>query len=203
LRPTVAGACQDSELLVSGNAVSCSVVYALPSSVSPTRALYDDDRSDQVAEAGAPAVELCDRCGSACVDLASNAEHCGACDHVVPSDAACVDGDIVCDVGTLCPTPGGLAPGEGYVCVDLTEDDAHCGACNAPCQEGPHEGTCADSQCEYRFATLFVANCDFACSSEGMTCVEAECGPSDAVAPCSTSANDEACAGQLTCICTS
>jgi hypothetical protein len=80
-------------------------------------------------------VEPCDtglqRCTSGCVDLTSDATHCGACDTVCAAGSVCQVGACV----TSCPTSQ-LACDGG--CVDPTSDGAHCGSCGTACVTGSH-----------------------------------------------------------------
>jgi hypothetical protein len=77
------------------------------------------------------------RCGSACVELQSDADNCGDCGVAcvaprVCADAACTD---VCPTGqTLC----------GRGCFDLNADPNACGACDRACAAGQYctSGTC-------------------------------------------------------------
>ena len=82
-------------------------------------------------------------CSGECVDLDSNANHCGACGN------ACGAGQV-CDGAGSCSEscPGGTTPCNGE-CVDLGSSADHCGACGNAC--GPSEtcmaGTCGDDSC--------------------------------------------------------
>jgi hypothetical protein len=77
-------------------------------------------------------------CGGACVDLKSDAAHCGACGNacdegLVCSGGACASG---CTFGlTKC----------GGTCVDTESNAAHCGACDRACDAGI---TCGGGECQ-------------------------------------------------------
>jgi hypothetical protein len=64
-----------------------------------------------------------------CVDLASDASHCGACGKLCAPEQACVAGQCAsdCPMGlTLC----------GATCVDVSSDASNCGACGRACGAG-------------------------------------------------------------------
>ncbi|MGH1348575.1 MAG: hypothetical protein ACRBN8_43920 [Nannocystales bacterium] len=91
-----------------------------------------------------------DRCDGACVDLDTNAAHCGECGEVCAEDEKgeielylceagdCHDEDVTCARGlTEC----------GQSCVDLESHPLHCDACNRSC-DGDQvciEGECLDA----------------------------------------------------------
>ncbi|MDH3199607.1 MAG: hypothetical protein OEM15_01815 [Myxococcales bacterium] len=67
----------------------------------------------------------CETCGgTACIDLQTNADHCGSCETACGGSAACVDGGCAC--------PNGLAVCDSG-CADLDSDPANCGACASGC----------------------------------------------------------------------
>ena len=76
-------------------------------------------------------------CGSICVDLMANAEHCGDCSVVCPPNQVCSAGlcTSTCDQGlSQC----------GQGCVDLTTNLLNCGDCGVMCSEGQ---SCVDGLC--------------------------------------------------------
>ena len=76
-------------------------------------------------------------CGDACVDIVTNAAHCGQC------GTAC-SAEQVCSAGSCATTcPAGLAQC-GQDCVDLSTHVFNCGSCGNGCLEGQ---TCAEGQC--------------------------------------------------------
>jgi hypothetical protein len=79
-------------------------------------------------------------CGEVCAQLASSAEHCGACGNICASDA-------ICDLGSCRPAAEGCSGALalcGSGCVDLQSADEHCGACGAACAP---EADCAAGAC--------------------------------------------------------
>jgi hypothetical protein len=77
-------------------------------------------------------------CGGACVDLQSDASHCGACG-VSCGPGTCSAGACVCDPGATECTAGA-----GTRCADLRTDPANCGACRNACPAGD---TCTGGAC--------------------------------------------------------
>jgi hypothetical protein len=91
-------------------------------------------------------------CGAACVDLETDAAHCGDC------EAACEVGP--CQAGA-CTTgcAAGLKACDG-TCVDVSSDPAHCGGCDVAC-EGLD--TCVEATCA---CDETVAECGPGCTSD-------------------------------------
>jgi hypothetical protein len=77
-----------------------------------------------------------DVCNGTCVDLNSDPENCGECDHSCGPIDYCQDGECVdCDPGLFaCDN----------VCIDISNDPDNCGACGKACDEGL---TCEGYQC--------------------------------------------------------
>jgi len=96
-------------------------------------------------------------CGSECVDLISNPEHCGACGNL------CGEGQL-CEAG-VCLCAGGMVFC-GAECIDVASDADHCGACANPCDGGE---SCVDGVCAADPACV-----DVDCPS-GTRCVNGEC----------------------------
>ncbi|MCA9707134.1 MAG: hypothetical protein KDK70_14880 [Myxococcales bacterium] len=81
----------------------------------------------------------CETCGGeACLDLMSDAQHCGACDAPCPAGVACDAGSCACPMGTMVC---------GDACVDTNANGQHCGGCDSPCDPGMvcSAGVCAAS----------------------------------------------------------
>jgi hypothetical protein len=73
-------------------------------------------------------------CGGACVDLATDTLHCGACNVSCSAGATCSAGSCACPTGqTSC----------GLLCVNKQTDPANCGTCGHSCGLG----TCAAGAC--------------------------------------------------------
>ena len=86
-------------------------------------------------------VEMCPlgevRCGSSCVNVASDSNHCGGCDAACAPDEVCRTG--VCQ--STCASGGTSCSGQ---CVTLGDDPGNCGACDNRCSPG---STCAGGVC--------------------------------------------------------
>lgn len=123
----------------------------------------------------------CETCGTAtCVDVTSDAMHCGACETACPAGIACVDGQCACPSGTeLC----------AGACVNPQTDPSHCGGCDTACDAGL---VCLNGACSASCGEVLTA-CEGACI-DPVTDAQ-HCGD------CSTAcAPDETCvAGVCTC----
>lgn len=78
------------------------------------------------------------RCGSKCVDLKDNPQHCGACGNACATSETCVSG--TCQPATC---PAGQTNCSGH-CVNLQNSPQNCGACGHQC--GTSE-VCSDGAC--------------------------------------------------------
>ena len=79
-------------------------------------------------------------CSRACVDLGSDARHCGACGASCGDGQRCIAGACACGDGqTACTT------GNRTACVDLSTSATSCGACGRACStaETCIAGTCS------------------------------------------------------------
>src|SRR5262249_42041806 len=77
-------------------------------------------------------------CGNQCVDLASDFNNCGECNHTCIGGTVCIQGQCTGQCATrltLC----------GVACVDTHSDHAHCGDCATSCKgdEVCSAGKCA------------------------------------------------------------
>jgi hypothetical protein len=130
-------------------------------------------------------------CGKSCVDVKSDAKHCGSCDkdcavsgpHASPtcSDGSC---DFSCVNGyTRC----------GSSCVDLTSDSDNCGTCGRTCGDGR---SCVSGNCACHSGTH---DCSGTCASDDspQTC-GISCSPCRSSGPHSVAAC-EAGSCQFTC----
>jgi hypothetical protein len=68
-------------------------------------------------------------CGGACLDVANDRAHCGACGRACAAAELCVQGTCV----PTCPVGQRAC---GGACVDPQQDRAHCGRCGNPCGSG-------------------------------------------------------------------
>jgi hypothetical protein len=120
----------------------------------------------------------CETCGGeVCIDLQTDAAHCGECDNACPSGVACVAG--ACDCGQGGDVCGGS-------CVNLQSDPDHCGECDNACSGSQVclEGSCSDdcgdlTVCGQSCVDLqsdpdHCGECDNACA-DGETCLAGAC----------------------------
>lgn len=91
---------------------------------------------------GGQCVEECSagqtRCGTECVDLSSNDQHCGACDAACAVGQACTAGK--CE--TSCSVDQTECDG---ICVDTQTNVGHCGSCGSACATGQ---VCVGGSCQ-------------------------------------------------------
>lgn len=117
------------------------------------------------------------RAGEKCVDLASDAKHCGAIDNACADFEACSGGECV----VACTARG--AASCGSTCVSFASDPSNCGACGKSCAEGK---LCEAGQC--------VATCEKPGSTAcGQSCADLKVDP----AHCGACGNK--CAPGLSC----
>jgi Stigma-specific protein, Stig1 len=103
----------------------------------------------------------CETCGGgSCVDLTTDASHCGACTTACPVGAICSASQCMCTSGMAC----------SGACVDTLTDPANCGGCEKGCvgAEVCNKGSCS-------------AMCDAGLTKCGSSCVDttsdaANCG---------------------------
>jgi len=81
-----------------------------------------------------PACTSGTQCGSQCVNLKWDSQHCGSCDHVCGPGTACQAGSC-----SACRSP--LIPCGGR-CIDGSRDSKNCGACGHACP-----GVCSGGKC--------------------------------------------------------
>jgi hypothetical protein len=103
-----------------------------------------DDFSTVRSDASAPSDTLdCapfEACDGACVDVDSNALHCGACDDAVAAEEICsrgnaISADVGCGTRLLCDRG----------CADPLSHPFHCGTCGVSCKPGAR---CMMGRCE-------------------------------------------------------
>jgi hypothetical protein len=128
----------------------------------------------------------CETCGGdSCVDLESDAQHCGECANACPNAVPCDGGQCTCP-GTqqLCDD----------TCVDTQTDPQHCGGCSGECELGQvcSQGACANDGCgdltdcggacvDLNSNPEHCGECDNSCGRGGM-CQTGSCGcPGDGV----------------------
>ena len=135
----------------------------------------DDQQSDSAPDSDTgtcPAGQV--DCAGECATLASDVDHCGACDVVCLPGQTCSAGECEslacgCDearelcVDGACECRPGLSAC-GSACVDLRSDVAHCGGCDQPCA-----GVCVEGECEDQ--------CDSPKTLCGTACVDLDSDP--------------------------
>lgn len=77
---------------------------------------------DRAGDCSQPGELLCE---GQCVDLATDAQHCGGCTIRCGSTEICRDAACVCPEGELACAQG---------CTDVSKDGDHCGACGKECE---------------------------------------------------------------------
>ena len=86
---------------------------------------------------GPPTPGSCQQAGTTpcCVNLLTDAAHCGTCGHACPPGQVCIHGTCSCPSGlTYC----------GTQCVNTLTDNSNCGACGRLCSPGM---ACIDGAC--------------------------------------------------------
>jgi len=121
-------------------------------------------------------------CDGRCVDLTSDAEHCGECFALCGADQTCSGGSCT---GSTCPTGEQLCDG---LCVDTLSDARHCGRCGNSC---PFEVECAGGLCQDTCTGSGLMRC-------GGTCVDlysnpAHCGACSRACPAGSTCAEGAC----------
>ncbi len=177
----VASACDGSPIVVAGDPDASLLVRKLEGTQTcgdpmPIGMTLDDELVDCVASWIAGLESSCEQCGGdTCIDVSSDAAHCGVCGRACPSGVPCVDGECACPQDTtLC----------GDACVDTASDVDHCGGCDEPC-----DMFCLMGECAADCGTLqacggacvdtttdqnHCGGCDQPCGSE-QSCVGSEC----------------------------
>ncbi|MCB9664478.1 MAG: hypothetical protein H6732_10205 [Alphaproteobacteria bacterium] len=122
--------CAATALLASGRDVTCTLAVDLPADEHGAALVYPYTTAFGPLQARAPfQARGCTDCGSDCVDVQTDANHCGRCDNQLPPNATCLAGTPTCTDAALSWCT--------YQCVDLKRDSAHCGACDA--RVGPRQ----------------------------------------------------------------
>ncbi|MEM1414756.1 MAG: MXAN_6577-like cysteine-rich protein [Myxococcota bacterium] len=105
-------------------------------------------------------------CDGACVDLATNANNCGACGDACPAvpggTALCAESQCggLCDEGFFdCNLDAGRADSDGCE-AELALDIDNCGACGVSCDVDNAAGTCSEGACEIVACDAGFADCD-------------------------------------------
>jgi hypothetical protein len=124
----------------------------------PIVGVLDDDAMSCLQSWIASLPGGCETCGGAgCVELQSDAAHCGACDNACPAGATCEQGSCVC--------AGGGSSCSG-ACVDTQSDPANCGTCGRQC---PPVQVCSLGDCK--------TGCDGGLTQCGSACIDTDSDP--------------------------
>jgi hypothetical protein len=167
----------------------CFPVFVLLFSCAMSWPPAFDGLSDRQDDSGGPAGDCppgLASCGGTCVDLSSDHDHCGECDHRCGppevSSEVCNDGECVAEC-----TPGKVACSGG--CVDISNDIFNCGECGRTCSAGEN----AEPVCESRACTVI---CDVGWSDrDGDGSCETNCVPSSPTETCDGIDNN--CNGEI------
>ncbi|MBQ9394446.1 MAG: choice-of-anchor L domain-containing protein [Proteobacteria bacterium] len=163
----------------------------------------DNDASNQPPDPGQNCTKDNEMmCGDVCVDVKSNAEHCGNCETVCNKGEYCDAGS--CKKGELTCNEDKGEMKCGDTCVDVTANPKHCGTCNhkcgtdeicvdKTCQKQGQEPECkaeegkalCDNKCIDITENIYnCGKCDFVCGSN-MKCQNKACTCEDGYYPVS------------------
>lgn len=117
--------CPPGASVRAGASTECAVVFSLSGGTAISAVGYEfDDKATSVVRIS---VSACTACGGACVDLATDPDHCGTCGRQLSEGGRCEGGKPACAAGlTAC----------GDRCVNLLTDANNCGACGQAVQGG-------------------------------------------------------------------
>lgn len=122
--PEALGGCPQNGSVSPGQVARCTVVFSINGGAQVARLEYRGPpplRADAIVDA-AP----CQSCGTECVDLRTDPDHCGRCDQRTEG-GRCEDGQPLC-AAPLSACPAG--------CVDLRDDPQNCGRCGQAVSPG-------------------------------------------------------------------
>ncbi|TNE49634.1 MAG: hypothetical protein EP343_11275 [Deltaproteobacteria bacterium] len=82
-----------------------------------------------------------------CIDLQTNAQHCGVCGQVCENGTSCIKGQCQCpSTKAMCPiTNVSTLHSPHTTCVDIQRNPQHCGTCGNSCEEG---SLCVQGRCQ-------------------------------------------------------
>jgi hypothetical protein len=157
--------CEADAYLAPGGSTSCSLVFSLKDSETPSYLLHAFPGSAETARYPIANWTLCDRCDGVCVDLQFDAMNCGACGRLTPTGATCVQGQPMCidPENAICADEYGAES-----CVNLLDDMDHCGLCGRSCPGGNMMAGCTSGRC--RVAYYQPRSCSSVCQQWGLLC---------------------------------
>ena len=111
-------------------------------------------------------------CDGACVDIFSDAKHCGSCAKTCTPAEMCNNKQCFCPAGggvgaMLCLPSETCCPGAG--CTDIKRNQKHCGACGSACGSG---AMCQNGGCACGFGSVCAPGqaCQAGVCSGGSKC---------------------------------
>src|SRR5215831_9305461 len=134
---------------------------AMPDAAVPDAAVPDAAVPDAALPDASPPDASCagTLCGSNCVNLQTDPNHCGRCDIQCASGTQCLSGLCVCSAGPPCQCPPGTTLC-GNACIDTQTDPTNCGFCGHVCSFSANSyPICTGGGCSIGCNSGF-ANCD-------------------------------------------
>jgi hypothetical protein len=116
--------CPQNASVSPGAVTTCAVLSEIPRAATASSIGYQQTDGGFVTRT--ISVAACTTCGSDCVDLQTNPDHCGACNKPV-GRGTCVNGAAVCPTGTTAC---------GGTCADTSTDPNNCGGCGVVATSG-------------------------------------------------------------------
>jgi hypothetical protein len=158
----------------------CAIVAGAILQGCPQR--LTDDFSTTTRHDASPGVTAADCapfdvCTDECVDLESDALHCGACGTAIGEGEICsrgspISADVGCGARRLCDRG----------CVDTQNNPFHCGGCGVACQRG---GRCMMGRCECPAGTRDCGSSCRPCCADPDCPMEKTCSDGECVLSCS------------------
>ena len=161
------GCCSAEGICEAGATDTCGEASQSDAGLAPDGGTSAD--AGDVPDAGACLGSL-SHCGTACVDLKTSDEHCGACDHPCSSTEACEQGSCA-SLPPDCTQPGASCPQTHYcdlgsrACKPGCAADSQCPD-GARCDLAAHQCACPSNQnvCDHQCVPQAVEHCGASCS---------------------------------------